>query len=208
MIHPHTQLGFVNEEIGYGLFATQLIPKGTITWILDDLDLKLEKSYIDSLEEILKERVIAYSFRDTAFIDSQDRYIICWDAGQFMNHSSEANCVPTPYEFTLASKDIYPGEELTDDYRWFDVNYSFDYSSKDGTIGKVKADDIFDCYQDLERQAEEAFRYFNRVEQPLKSLVKQKYLDKLNAIAEGKEPMDSLIECYQKNSKKFSRATN
>ena len=38
MIHPNTRLGFVNEEIGYGVFATALIPKGTIVYVKDDLE--------------------------------------------------------------------------------------------------------------------------------------------------------------------------
>ena len=38
MLHPHTELRHVSKQIGYGVFATQLIPKGTITWVRDDLD--------------------------------------------------------------------------------------------------------------------------------------------------------------------------
>ena len=38
MLHPHTELRHVSKLIGYGVFATQLIPKGTITWVRDDLD--------------------------------------------------------------------------------------------------------------------------------------------------------------------------
>jgi hypothetical protein len=204
MMHPHTRLGFVNETIGYGVFATQFIPKGTILWVLDDLDQKLDRAYIDSLTETLQERVRTYSFRDTAFLNGEGKYILGWDISLFVNHSCQSICAPTPYEFVLASKDVQPGEEITDDYRWFDVDYSFEYLLEDGTTRKVRAVDIFDCYQDLERKAEEAIQNLNRVEQPLKSLVKNKYLDKLNAIAEGKEPMDSLIECYRKNSRKFS----
>jgi hypothetical protein len=37
MIHPWTELRFINDSIGYGVFATQFIPKGTIVWALDDL---------------------------------------------------------------------------------------------------------------------------------------------------------------------------
>lgn len=33
MIHPDTELRFINPEIGYGVFATQFIPRGTITWV-------------------------------------------------------------------------------------------------------------------------------------------------------------------------------
>ena len=32
MIHPDTELRFISPEIGFGVFATKLIPQGTITW--------------------------------------------------------------------------------------------------------------------------------------------------------------------------------
>jgi hypothetical protein len=38
MIHPDTELRFINEKIGHGVVATKFIPKGTITWVLDKLD--------------------------------------------------------------------------------------------------------------------------------------------------------------------------
>lgn len=38
MIHPDTELRFINEKIGYGVVALKLIPRGTITWALDKLD--------------------------------------------------------------------------------------------------------------------------------------------------------------------------
>lgn len=41
MIHPDTKLNFVSKSIGYGVFATKFISKGTITWVLDELDKKL-----------------------------------------------------------------------------------------------------------------------------------------------------------------------
>ncbi len=46
MMHPHSELRFINESIGYGVFATKFIPKGTITWILDELDQKFTESYV------------------------------------------------------------------------------------------------------------------------------------------------------------------
>ena len=38
MIHPNTELRFINKEVGYGVVATKPIPAGTITWVLDKLD--------------------------------------------------------------------------------------------------------------------------------------------------------------------------
>lgn len=203
MMHPHTRLGFVSEEIGFGVFATQSIPKGTVVWVLDELDRQLDKSEIDALTKIQQQRIWKYVFRDTAFIDSNNKYILASDIDQFMNHSNEANCVTTPYEVLFAAKDIYPGEELTDDYRWCGVDYDFEYISEDGRSKKVKADDIFDCHKKLQRKAEEAIQHFDRVEQPLKPLIKKKYLGKLNAIVEGREKLDSILDCYLKNTQKF-----
>jgi hypothetical protein len=39
MIHPHTCIRYVNPQIGYGVFATAFIPKGTIVYVKDDLEL-------------------------------------------------------------------------------------------------------------------------------------------------------------------------
>lgn len=39
MIHPHTALRLIDERVGYGVFATELIPAGTITYIKDSLEL-------------------------------------------------------------------------------------------------------------------------------------------------------------------------
>ena len=41
MIHPHTELRFISPEVGYGVFATALIPEGTITYVKDSLELEV-----------------------------------------------------------------------------------------------------------------------------------------------------------------------
>ena len=46
MIHPDTELQFINDEIGHGVVATKLIPAGTITWVLDKLDREFTKARI------------------------------------------------------------------------------------------------------------------------------------------------------------------
>ena len=50
MIHPDTELRFANPQIGLGVFATRfLIPKGTITWVRDQLDQALPPAAIAQL---------------------------------------------------------------------------------------------------------------------------------------------------------------
>ena len=52
MIHPKTELQFINKEIGYGVVATEFIPAGTITWVLDKLDREFTPAELESLEPI------------------------------------------------------------------------------------------------------------------------------------------------------------
>lgn len=42
----------------------------------------------------------------------------------------------------------------------------------------------------------EAFKYFNKVEQPLKHLISEQYTDKVNAVANGTEPLDSILTLF------------
>jgi hypothetical protein len=197
MMHPNTELKFINETIGYGVVATEFIPKGTITWILDDLDLKLDPCYVDSLDDLRKKQVIKYSYRDPI-----GQYILCWDLARFVNHSFHANCIPTPYDCEIASRDIYPGEELTDDYGWLNLDEPFEcLRDVQGNRTKVMPDDILNYYQQWDQLAADAMQYFNQVKQPLKHLLHPKYEDKIRAVIEGKEKMESLkTYCYYERS--------
>ena len=38
MLHPNPELRYLGPEIGSGVIATAPIPKGTITWVQDELD--------------------------------------------------------------------------------------------------------------------------------------------------------------------------
>lgn len=39
MIHPKTELRYINDTVGYGVFATDRIPKGTIVYVKDSLEI-------------------------------------------------------------------------------------------------------------------------------------------------------------------------
>ena len=62
MVHPDSELRFVDNWIGYGLFATRLIPKGTFTWVLDDLDQivdpRLEQELPPALAALLRRYLV------------------------------------------------------------------------------------------------------------------------------------------------------
>src|ERR671938_629906 len=101
MIHPDTELRTVNKKVGLGIFATKKIPKGTIVWISDDLEIVLDKNYVYSLEELRQKIIYKYAYQD-----KDGNYILHWDHARFMNHSFLPNCIDTVYEFQLAARDI------------------------------------------------------------------------------------------------------
>lgn len=192
MLHPDTELRFVSEEIGLGVFATKFIPKGTIVWILDDLDQILDASYVDSLDEIRREIVYKY-----AYSYDEGKYVLCWDNAKFMNHSFSPNCVGTAYEFDLAARDIFPGEELTCDYAALGDDEPFICIPEENSFRtRVMPDDYLYLYDEWDQMAEEAFRYFNFVPQPLKHLIHKKFARKVDAIAEGRKRMDSILTIF------------
>src|SRR5262245_12741127 len=111
MIHPHTELRFINPELGFGVFATQFIPRGTVTWVRDHLDQVIPAERLATLPPPYRALLDRYTFRGAA-----GQHILCWDIGRFMNHSCEPSCLGPSADFEIAVRDVYPGEELTGDY--------------------------------------------------------------------------------------------
>ncbi len=195
MMHPDTEIRFVSEEIGVGVFATKLIPKGTIVWIKDELDRILTEEYIDSLDKLQKEYIYKYSYLETDGI-----YVLHWDHAKYMNHSFIPNCVDTVYDFQLAVRDIQPGEQLTCDYGAIGDDEEFECIPEEGTTRtKVTANDYLIYYAEWDEMARTTFVYFNAVEQPLKHFIREQYIDKVNAVANGNEPLDSILTLFIDN---------
>jgi hypothetical protein len=81
MIHPHTELQFINDRIGYGVVATQLIPRGTMTWVRDAFDQAFSAQHIDSRTPLYRDLTSKH-----CFVDAQGHYILCWDLARYVNH--------------------------------------------------------------------------------------------------------------------------
>jgi SET domain-containing protein len=197
MIHPDTALKFISPEIGYGVVATKLIPKGTITWILDPLDQVFTPAEIKKLDPIFQEKLNIYSYRD-----GQGNFILCWDNSRFINHSFHSNCITTAYNFELAVRDIHPGEELTDDYGYLNVTEPFVCLPEPGTSRTmVMPDDLLHFHAEWDEKLNAAFKDFNKVAQPFSHLIDPKFRDKVRDIAAGRAKMDSILNCYYSGKK-------
>jgi uncharacterized protein len=198
MMFPHTELRYINDQVGFGVFAKKFIPKGTITWALDELDQILEPAFVAKLDKTRRKFLMKYAYRN-----KKGDYILCWDLGRYVNHSFHANCMGTAYDFEIAIRDILPGEQLTSDYGTLNVSASFKGTSKEGTgRKKVHSDDLLRFYKEWDQQVLEAFKHFNDVDQPLIHLIRPEF--KKNVIIAANEHilLDSIKNNYYDHSAK------
>jgi uncharacterized protein len=200
MIHPSTELQFISPEVGIGIVVTEFIPKGTITWAFDKFDQVFTPEDLRNLDPMFRNFIDKYTYRDHL-----GNLILCWDHARFVNHSYHSNCISTAYNFELAVRDIYPGEELTDDYGYLNVSEPFYALPEPGSDRMaVMPDDLLHYHQLWDVQLESAFTRFNKVPQPLSNLIGREYINKIRAVAAGMEEMDSILNCYYDPQKRLA----
>lgn len=191
MMHPDTELQFINEVVGYGVVAKKFIPRGTITWVQDDLDRVLSPKEVEKMHPKVQEQVDKYSFRN-----NKGELVLCWDLAKYVNHSFNANCLSSAYDFEVAVRDIQPGEQLTDDYGYLNISEPFKAVDEGTGRDTVYPDDLLKYHEEWDRQLNDAFQAFNAVEQPLLKLVPGRVIEKINAQLEKNEPFDSILNLY------------
>ena len=193
MIHPHTELKFINEQIGFGIVATQLIPAGTITWVLDSLDMAFTPTQIDSLDTDIKKILDIY-----CYIANTGNWVYCWDISKYMNHSFNSNCLTTAYDFELAIRDIQKGEQLTCDYGYLNVQEPFDCLPEKNTLNRMRVmpNDLLDFYSVWDKQLESVFPLIFKQNQPLLKYLNKQTQEEIIAINSHKKKMDSILNCF------------
>lgn len=190
-MHPDTEVRFINGIIGYGVVAKKFIPRGTITWVQDDLDRVLNIEEVEKMHPHMQEMVEKYAFRN-----NKGLLVLCWDQAKYVNHSFNANCLSSAYDFEVAVRDIHPGEQLTDDYGYLNISEPFKAVDEGTGRDTVYPDDLLKYYNIWDEQLKSAFETFNAVEQPLISLVPEKVLDKIRQHLDQDLPLDSILNLY------------
>jgi hypothetical protein len=191
MIHPDTEVRFIDSQKGYGLFAVRLIPRGTITWCFDPLDREITPEELSGYPVLYQEILLKYSFRN-----NRGNYIFCWDNCRYTNHSFKANCCLTPYEFQLAIRDIEPGEELTDDYGYLNIIEPFEADSEGGDRTVVYPDDLLRFADMWDKQLEAALPHIMQVKQPLRKFLSGTTWPTMEAIDQERIKPLSIRTCY------------
>jgi hypothetical protein len=168
MLHPHTELRHVDDVIGYGVFATHRIPKGTITWVRDDLDQTFKPDELSQFAPAFQQLLDKYTF-----LDRLGNAVLCWDLARYINHSCEANCLAAGYEFEVAIRDIELGEELTDEYGSLNLQDSFTcFCGKSHCRKLIHPNDLARFWKKWDEQLQTAFGRIHSVVQPLRSYMK------------------------------------
>lgn len=167
MLHPHTRLAFVNDAIGLGVFATELIPAGTITWALDPLDRRVTATELEALSPSLQRTLERYGY-----LDADGTYILCWDFARFINHSCDPNTLSPGIDIEIAVRDIHPGEQLTGDYGAYNLEADFTCHCGASTCrGTIRNDDFDTFADDWDLALRKACERVRHVNQPLMDFV-------------------------------------
>lgn len=189
MIHPNTEVRFIDEEVGYGVFAKVAIPRGTLTWVKDQLDREFSPEALLAFDVANREILDRYSYRN-----SKGHYVFCWDHTRFMNHSAEPNCLLTPYGFEIAVRDIAENEELTNDYGSLNIIEPFVPRPDGSARERILQDDLARHSADWDQQIAAAVVFSVSVEQPLLGLLAPATWEEIREVAEGKRALRSTSE--------------
>jgi hypothetical protein len=188
MIHPQTQLKFINSKIGYGIVATQPIPRGTILWVGDKLDQKLTATQVREMGEPYTGLLDKY-----CYLNRHGQYILCWDLARYVNHSCAPTMRPAGYDFEIAVRDLVPGDELTDDYGSLNLLCDFRcLCGKPTCRGRIGVGDLERLGPMWDLEVAEAFKLIERVPQPLWDLVQEKH--EVHEVLTGRVAMASCLE--------------
>jgi hypothetical protein len=190
MVHPDTELRFVNARIGYGVFATRLIPCGTITWVRDDLDQLFSLDAVNRMSQFVRPFLDKYSY-----VNGAGQFVLCWDHARYINHSCEPSCLSPGLDFELAVRDIQPDEELTDDYGALNLSEPFECAcGLTRCRGSVGCDDLLKYAAQWDATVAPAFARIPAVDQPLWPLVAEKAA--VEQILGGRESVPSCLQHY------------
>jgi hypothetical protein len=185
VLHPETELRFINEIVGYGVFALRPIRKGTITWARDRFDQVFAPAEVAALTGVHARLLDKYGYQD-----GRGDTILCWDHGRYVNHSCEATCLSPGFDFEIAVRDIPVGGEVTDDYGTLSPGEAFQCACGAPTCrGTVRPDDYERLTGQWDGAVADAFARIREVEQPLWDLVRER--DVVGALLDARKPPPS-----------------
>jgi len=105
---------------GLGCFTEEKIKEGQVVWQYDErVDLRLPVQQMAEFPVPFQDFLTMYGY--TEMHAGEKVVILCVDHSRHINHSENPNLSDTPTQ-SIALRDIEAGEELTCDYRSFDLD--------------------------------------------------------------------------------------
>jgi len=102
---------------GVGLFAATDLPESFVIWeFVDGVDWRISPTELSLFPEPFQSKLRHYLYQEDSGL-----YVLCGDNAKYMNHCDDPNCDDTGGEYTVSIRAIAAGEELTCDYRLFDL---------------------------------------------------------------------------------------
>lgn len=188
MIHPNTELRLVNPQVGYGVFATAFIPEGTIVYVKDSLEIEVSPEDYARHPKAMQDQLEKYSY-----IDERGYRIISWDFGKYVNHCCNCNTISTGYGFEIALRDIFPGEQITDEYGIFNLETPIRlFCGEKHCRKEVRPEDFDLYYKEWDEKIKKALNKFVDVDQPLFALVDKKTQKSLREFLKNPEKYRSV----------------
>jgi len=188
MMHPDTTLKHINDDIGFGVFATRDIAMGTIVYVKDTLEIIIPHN-----SSIVKDARYRAPVDKYTYIEPNGDRVLSWDIARFVNHSCECNTLSTGYGFEVAIRDIRAGEEITDDYGMHNcMDKMVCYCQSENCRGHVGYGDFQSCVSEWDDYVLPALLKANRVDQPLWDYMDPKDAKRLAALANNPDKYKSV----------------
>jgi hypothetical protein len=179
MIHPDTELRFIDPDIGYGVFATRRIPRGTVTWTLCSFDRIYTPAQAAALDSGYRRLLAKYGYRNP-----EGQFILCWDFGRYLNHSCDASSLALGIDMEIAVRDLLPGEQMTCEYGALNLVRDLKCQCGAPNCRKViRTDDMLRFGPEWDEKVRSTLPYSARVAQPLRPFLRDK--DLFEAVSRG-----------------------
>lgn len=188
MMHPHSALRFIDDTIGFGIFATEDIPFGTIVYVKDLLE-----TVISPISPLVNDPRYQALIDKYTYIEPNGDRVLSWDIARYVNHSCDSNTLSTGYGFEIAIRDIRAGEEITDDYGMHNCTSLMRCECQSPNCRQEVGYGDFDrCVEDWDKLVQPALLRVHLVTQPLQPYLDQGVIRQLNRLANRESSLRSV----------------
>lgn len=188
-MHPDTALAWIGNGRGFGVIATRAIPKGTIVFVRDALDI-----VIPATHPLVNDPLYADTLTSHAYIEPDGSRVLCWDHGRYMNHCCRPNTLSTGFGFEIAIEDIGQGVEITDHYAVLNLEFEMELTcDKPECLRRMGPGTLSNVGEWIDARIQDALYRVRSVDQALVSLIDDRTRSQLERYLDTGEAYPSVL---------------